>query len=225
MADPILPGGYRAQCILQGRSNLPEDRFITSWAFKGPEVEPNPVAATQIANMLRDFWTVPTPPIATKPTDFLGTQVQRGAGALKINVYGLALAPPREAFEFEFNIPGSDPSNGLPSEVAICCSFFAGRNLPRSRGRIYFGPLTTGTATADGDPRIKVAPTIPLMLVGQMAKLQADSQVSGEGRPKWCVLSQADAELKEVTAGWVDDAFDTQRRRGEEAKNRTTWAA
>jgi len=34
-----------------------------------------------------------------------------------------------------------------------------------------------------------------------------------------------DAELRIVTAGWVDNAFDTQRRRGEDASSRLSWNA
>jgi hypothetical protein len=42
--------------------------------------------------------------------------------------------------------------------------------------------------------------------------------------PRWCVLSQVDAQLKIVTAGWVDNAFDTVRKRGERADVRYSWA-
>jgi hypothetical protein len=29
---------------------------------------------------------------------------------------------------------------------------------------------------------------------------------------------------KVITAGWIDDAFDTQRRRGRDASSRTLWS-
>jgi hypothetical protein len=41
--------------------------------------------------------------------------------------------------------------------------------------------------------------------------------------PSWSVWSRKNANTKLVTGGFVDNAFDTQRRRGEKASGRQTW--
>jgi hypothetical protein len=40
----------------------------------------------------------------------------------------------------------------------------------------------------------------------------------------WVVVSQVGIEANVVTAGWCDNAFDTQRRRGNDPSARDTWA-
>ena len=40
------------------------------------------------------------------------------------------------------------------------------------------------------------------------------------GQATWVQLSRVAANTHVVTNGWVDNAFDTQRRRGEEADQR-----
>lgn len=224
MADPILPGGYRAQVIFQGKSGLPEDRFITSWAFQGPEVEPNSVATSAIAAMLNDFYATPVAPSTATVVTNLSDVIQRGPGAMKINVYGLAQAPPRAPFEYEFDLPVVDTGTPYPAEVAVCASFYSERNLPRNRGRVYVGPLRSAVSQEETTTgRVRVSDAFMGVLRDSMQRLAADSATTGEGRPRWCVLSLADQALKPVTNGWVDDAFDIQRRRGEQATNRTLW--
>jgi hypothetical protein len=41
----------------------------------------------------------------------------------------------------------------------------------------------------------------------------------------WVVWSEADQDAGSVFDGWIDNAFDTQRRRGVQASSRTTWVA
>jgi hypothetical protein len=43
--------------------------------------------------------------------------------------------------------------------------------------------------------------------------------------PSWSVWSRKDAVLRQITQGSVDDAWDVQRRRGEDPVARTFWNA
>jgi hypothetical protein len=40
-----------------------------------------------------------------------------------------------------------------------------------------------------------------------------------------CVWSQVDQFAVEVDNGWIDNAFDTQRRRGQQVSTKTLWNA
>lgn len=119
---------------------------------------------------------------------------------------------------------------GLPLEVALCLSYRAAFSTPvqqrRRRGRVYIGPLdltALDSAFTDG-PRPD-----PEMVTGFAAaaeRLISDSTagVGSGGTPApWSVWSRADGELVEIVGGWVDDEFDTQRRRGLRPTSRTTY--
>jgi hypothetical protein len=124
--------------------------------------------------------------------------------------------------EYQNGSPATAAS--LPSEVALCLSFYAGRNLPRRRGRVYIGPLLTMAAFTDSTTTGIVRPSDSLRtaMTASAKTLQASAVTAGL---RWCVLSQSDSNLKDITAGWVDNAFDTQRRRGEDASSRMTWTS
>jgi hypothetical protein len=44
------------------------------------------------------------------------------------------------------------------------------------------------------------------------------------GNNDWCVWSVADQIAVPVANGWIDNAFDVQRRRGVDYTSRTLWA-
>jgi hypothetical protein len=217
MADPLIPGGVRAQVILDGVSGLPEDRFVTTYAFGSQDGgAASDAALDTIAAGLEAMWT-DTYPGGTNPLDYyLGPVVNSPA---RVNLYRLGDDTPREPTEYTFAIsPGM--SAPFPNEVALCLSFFATRNLPRRRGRIYFGPTGVGAQAGSpftaGDSR-----PVPLLMTTLLnaGKLLRDYAL---GLYPWAVLSQVDGQLRPVTDLWVDNAWDTQRRRGVDPSTRFT---
>jgi hypothetical protein len=101
--------------------------------------------------------------------------------------------------------------------VSVALSFYADRNLPRQRGRVHIGPLKT-TVAEQPDGIVRPKPLVRTDLgeaAGALASLTSSV--------RWGVLSQADGVILEVTAGWVDDSFDTIRSRGEDSTTRTLW--
>ncbi len=118
--------------------------------------------------------------------------------------------------------PGKAPNPALPHEVALCLSFFAGRNLPRSRGRIYVGPFAI-IANSNGRPTPQLRSSIAdrASNVGRTTENVTWVMVTNGGTP----VRKEPAGAKVITAGWVDDAFDTQRRRGAGPSTRTNWSA
>jgi hypothetical protein len=115
----------------------------------------------------------------------------------------------------------------LPSEIAVCNSFHDATNLgegghtgprpaSRHRGRNYIGPLNDLAVDNDGVPHVLEA--FRLAITGA-----ASSDDINTGNVTWSVWSRKNAAMYAVTAGFVDDAFDVQRRRGEKASTRTVW--
>jgi hypothetical protein len=219
MADPIIPGGLRVQFILRGRTGLPEDRYITTWAFQTIDGLPPTVGQNVAAkDLVSEFYTGVTAPQVAALRSYLGSAVDQPN--TEARVYRLGDSVPRQPTIYPINL-GAITTTGIPSEVAAVASFYATRNLPRRRGRIYFGPLggTTQLATATGN--IILQPALINALVESSRRLRAAAPAQGLN---WSVLSQVDGVMRPVTAGWVDNAWDTQRRRGETASARTVWA-
>lgn len=220
MADPVLTDFYRVQTILHGRSGLPEDVYVNSWCFRNDTVGGSADAfATLVADRMFAFFDeIPTGG-SVPPRTFLSDHTL--LPQLTVKVYDLGQPPPRTPHERNFTLGVMSGTQPFPSEVALCLSFYAERNLPRSRGRIYFGPLSISSGT---DVTAEISrPTS--VIRSTLALAATDLAAEGAGGPNWHVLSQVDAAAKEITGGWVDNAWDTQRRRGEAPDSRTLWGA
>ena len=115
-------------------------------------------------------------------------------------------------------------SSAVPTETAIVISMQADRTsgIPqaRRRGRIFLGGL--GIAASSGTA--SVFPEVNVSVRGALgtACIALNSALSGHGWD-WVVLSRTMAASYSITNGWVDNALDTQRRRGQGATARTVW--
>jgi len=125
-----------------------------------------------------------------------------------------------------FDFPVSTSGNPLPPEVAMVMSFQAppesGINQGRRRGRIYLGPLGVTNLGNDGRPASG--------RITQLKNAGEDLQDASDAASDWvwCVYSRAQVADGEnpvsfVESGWVDNEFDTQRRRGWKATSRSVW--
>lgn len=129
-----------------------------------------------------------------------------------------------------WSLGGGASSTGLPSEVAVCLTAYADfgsdvefgpgtRPRARDRARIYLGPLNiTAQNTFAGRTKPDGA------LITNLAEAGARLARAPMG-PNWVVWSRRSATVKPITSCSVDDAFDTQRRRGERPTAKTTRAA
>lgn len=140
--------------------------------------------------------------------------------------YNLADTPPRVPASTRTWDLGTTNNNSLalPPEVALVASFqgpkLSGVNQARRRNRIFLGPLN-GATLAAGTGQAGVASQI----VTAMENLSAASTSSvGDDSWTWVWYSPTDSQGGNVTNGWCDNAFDTQRRRGLIATSRSTWS-
>lgn len=125
-------------------------------------------------------------------------------------------APPHYPIGFaEVNV-GSFPASGAPREVACCLSYFATRNLPRQRGRIYLCQAFNGSVGIGGRPS---SPTRAMAL----AVAQGIADLGGVD-VDWQVWSPTDHIGRNVTWAWCDDEWDTIRSRGLDATTRDELA-
>lgn len=161
-------------------------------------------------------------------------------------------APPDHVEVFDFlGRPARPQDDALPSEVALCMSFAnvgtSATPAARRRGRIFLGPLcNTAVARVAGTSRVKPQPTVidSINQAGQWLATRMHTLLGAEAG--WCVYSRPFAGRPEtvrpgrstlpelppragavylVNQVSVDDAMDTQRRRGERATARTAVTA
>jgi hypothetical protein len=121
----------------------------------------------------------------------------------RVRIYDMADLKPRPVLaEAESSTTGG--SNSGPQEVALCLSFYSGRNLPRSRGRMYMGPFFAGGMLGRPSATQQTA----------LLDLASDLAALGGADVAWVIYSPTDNQYRGVTNAWVDNAWDTQRSRG-----------
>ena len=138
-------------------------------------------------------------------------------------IYDTADPEPRAPIlEGSWNFSAAIVNNPMPPEVAICLSFqgskISGQPQSRRRGRVYLPFIQLSGGGADGRPTAGVVTAA----VNAGASLLAASVAATTW--SWVVASSytpADGAI--VQNGWVDNEWDTQRRRGRVSTARTTF--
>lgn len=204
---------YRVQVILRGASGASEDVYANTYWFSGVV----PTKEQQLALMLLDLKQV-----YVNIEDFMSGYLTDTA---TIKVYDMSDAPPREPAWSDFTWdPGQEASVSLPSELACCVSFHGAPPVsPRRRGRVYIGPLNIRTMGHAGPGQV----TVPTNCWGANWHINLASAFNNfrtsEAGQDWVVHGKV--SNVPVVGGWIDDAYDIQRRRGEDAQQRLEWGA
>lgn len=169
--------------------------------------------------------------------------------ATGVNVDGEGADPVEELAFDHTGRADAGARTGYPSEVAVCISYRSGAEggVParRRRGRIYFGPVFAAIGV-EGTSQV---PQIPSTFRDFCLQAADDlfERLAGLGSTyRWCVYSRPyegraagsvpgkpwlgaiaarPGATYPITSFWMDNAFDTQRRRGERATTRTTITA
>lgn len=193
-------------------SGLPEDVSVNTWSFT-TELASDVPTAQAIAPVIQGFYQ----PLQA----YLSPAI---ANVVTLRFYERDDPEPRiPYYNTSFSI-NTGAGEELPSEIALCLSFHgepvSGLPAARRRGRIYIGPLG-GSAAPSSGPSRPVQAFIDLIRTRALA-VKAASAASG-GIFQWTVWSTSDAAPVPITGGWIDNAFDVQRRRGLAATARNTW--
>lgn len=128
-----------------------------------------------------------------------------------LKIYNLADPEPRApVYTGSWSFGSAVGATTFPSEVALCVSFqgarLSGTPQRRRRGRIFLGPLHQGSADA-GRPSASFRTDALTFLTTLNAGITAAGADFG-------VWSRANELFVQADNGWVDNAYDTQRRRG-----------
>lgn len=203
---------YRTQVALQMTSALPTDTVTNTWHWQCLGPDPLTGLNGAIVSLMGFYAAI---------QDLYSSDVD-GAAVL-MTTYDLADPEPRVPVRidpFAFT-PGTGKT--LASELALCLSFNAvytsGEPRARRRGRVYIGPLDESVSDAQGR---RPSPTACTLLADAGEALLTDSDAAA-GDWQWCVYSVSDDAMYPVTAGWVDNAYDVQRRRGIDPSARYTF--
>lgn len=195
------------------QTGIPGDVAVNVWSFEvEDDTTPN---FSEIGAFIYTFYN--------EVTGFYSPVTSPTNSNLKIYVRSDAEPQlPRVDAPIDLGAPSSvEP---LPEEVAFCCSFrgvlASGTNPRRRRGRVYLGPLTQAVVAVGANSRTEVGTGFRTVVEEAIQAANAELTTAGNFHTVW---SQTDEVNVTVTDYWVDNAFDTQRRRGVEATSRNNF--
>lgn len=225
---------------LNAVSGLPNDAAMNSFTFFLSNVDV-PVAAdiARLQALIADFYNRTNAPQSFGVCAQLSPAITRATNGCDMKFYnitqgvgGPGMGPPIAETKWTLG-PAGVGVFPYPSEVAVTLSLSntatgipehepgGGRPKARYRGRLFIGPVCNTVGAVEGaTQRLVVDP-------GFRDKLTlAASHVLSAGAADsiyWCIWSRKDIALRYITGGWVDDAFDTQRSRGQDPTVRTSF--
>lgn len=199
---------YRTQVTIATEDNLAANYATNTWHCLAPD-------AVELAlwhSALVTFY---------QAIDNQMSILVRGTNGLMMKSYDLADPEPRApVLTFEADLSPAGPP--LPTEVSLVLSFQAdqtsGVRQARRRNRVYLPFLNTSANASDGRP----LPGTITAIRGAAANL-LQSSGPDQSSWQWVVYSPTDNQIDLVNNGWIDNEWDTQRRRGRVATSRTTF--
>lgn len=190
----------RAQLSWQVGSMLPRDRFTNTVYFNHTLglIEGAPEWQT-LADDLKtavNGWSL-------SPTNH----------ELTVKLYDMGDAQPRRPKATSIIYPGACQEDNSPREIALCLSFSTAKNVPKERGRIYL-------------PRVKISNAAPGVRPTSTERAKAGDLATvfknlGGTNVDWVINSQSGGGVHSVYKWWVDDEWDTVRKRGLKSTTRT----
>lgn len=213
---------YTAMAVMQGSTNLPRDRWVNTWHFSDDASDlTHDEAADQVAQVLNDFYLQPTQVVVNGANRTIFSLLSNEIIGLEYRVYRDTDPTPRDA---EVRQPGiALPARGaptMPEEVACVLTLHTDFRSQRGRGRLFIGPfggLVTPLVVQAG--RTRVAPAIRETIARKAIEARANVQTTSL---RW-VIKSTRGPVNEVIGGYVDDAWDTMRKRGTDPTVRTGW--
>jgi len=225
-----MPGFMRVQASIGYDSLENRDVSVNVFHCRSSDVI-NAAVLTDVFNAFNAFYTT--------WDDNLSSVVGTSA---RIKIYNMDDPPPRfPIMDQTFTLTPAAGAATMPNEVASCLSFeglvASGVNRRRNRGRVYLGPLAAAAGTQTGaDLRPNVTFRNAVTGAANTHLMPIPGTTSAQ-TIEWCVFSRSNAlglaigepppltepnynesqlaiGYRTVIRAWIDDAFDTQRRRG-----------
>lgn len=238
---------YKAVVVLAAASGKPEDDINNTFYFDsdsaGPSVSDD---VDDMQSWLNQFYNDTPSGLTLDLANFMGEQISRASNACSILYYAHPQGDPdgdwgSPVATRNWTLDAAATGTPFPAEVAAVLSFHGDltdvpeteanpspppaliRPASRRRGRVYIGPLQSASGGEDGTTH-EITPSTSFRnhLAGAAQEL-ADHVFGVSTDAAWVVASKADGSVYPVVGGWVDYAFDTQRRRGQAAAARQLW--
>lgn len=214
-----MPQNCRVTVTNETQTLLPEDYIVNTFTFRW--VSPgSPSNFTYLADMLKDFYSTTPAGSSTSIRALYSGNVF--TNRYWIRVYDLSEPEPRSPIFEELVTAAVGSAESLPREVALVMSFQAAQvsGIPqrRRRNRVYLGPFVETQNDNAGRPTAALRATI-----ARAARDMIDAS-TGLAPWQWNINSSfyADDNVP-VLDGWVDNTWDTQRRRGPRSTDRTSF--
>ncbi len=210
----------RAQASLQRLSGLPEDKYVNTFYFLIPGTgEPTSAQLDDVGTAVAGFYNGSTAG-GQQVGQFLSLLLQAGQ-VHETKVYNMNHTIPRAPVRTSTFSIAEATGAPLPSEVALCLSYRAplvsGTDPRNRRGRLYIGPLDVGSISGS----ITNSDALPNVSL-QNAMRDAAQRLMDLTTLTWVVYSPTNATAYEIVNAHVDNAFDTQRRRGGKPTSRVS---
>lgn len=207
-----------------GPSGLPQDRIVNTFHFSN--ADPYSTHSTEVIANLIDFYSNTSWGLTLGHAigSWLSPWVQRSA---EIRTYNLddpqSAGPPkvnRVPIITPFTLPATAWPNGYAEETAVCLSILGVGPVvnARRRGRLFIGPLGIGGV----DASTTTQPARPAGgLIDDLCKVATKLVNVDAG---WAIRSSRPTQnFVAVGKGYVDNALDSQLRRGPDTTARTKW--
>lgn len=208
---------WRVQIILPYLTNIPQD-VSTNTIYILADEDPDFVALTSSISVLYNYVADGA---GHGPSWYLSELISREEDGCHMRFFNMLDPEPRPLrAETDWGLTETGTGAGLPPEVALCSSFkAAGASTPRTRGRIYYGPFNERALSESG-----VGSPSQGLIDALAAAADFFQGEGGEAEDyQWMIYSPTGGLYHIVNDGWVDNAFDTQRRRGVQADQRKIW--
>lgn len=200
------------QVRIPHKSLIAADDVVNTFAFTG--IADAEAMSTAALGMLKVFYNDLSAPQTTAVKNYLSFELN--CGGARIKVYDWADPEPRVPILDEslgMTAATSTTDGALPGEVALGVSYLAAQEsgvpAARRRGRIFLGPLRSSLLSGAADVASRPNAAARLQI-----SLAAAQLASGTASCRWAVYSRRDQAFRQILNGYIDNAFDTQRRRG-----------
>lgn len=230
-------------------SGIPEDTIVNDWVVPNLDSTDPIETASAVTLHFEDFFNLASPE-GLQLAAFIGASRTRATNGCSIKCYDIGGhldgSPFGSPYRVDtFTLAGADGSANLPEEVAAVITMRASgwdtalveapdgadpgsaKDRPRQRhsGRVFLGPLKASTLTTDGTTGVtrfasSGAGTFLQQVLAAVDRLNTGvvEEVS-EGLGVW---SRVDGVVRQAVRVEMDNAFDTQRRRGPRATARSS---
>lgn len=241
-----MPSVLRLVSRLFPETGLPEDICENTCHVSLPD---DVITGPELADCLeafQNFYIIDGVGQSLEVAKFLSTTIERTGAVHQILAYitgDLTGATPTGSpvSTLAFTMPAASVSDNFPEEVAAVLSYHGDltdvpaeevnpspppamiRPAQRRRGRMFVGPVNTTASTESGGGYPRPNAQFRGDVTSAFTNMYDAINAIGGNVANLCVWSKSDAALYPVFGGFMDDAWDTQRRRGVAPTTRTSF--